>query len=100
MGVLDAVGEVSRAFVDALREPNQKEALYLFGQMERIYLDFQPLVFSNSVLKGFRRKLDVARGILERARRDLLVLRIGSTILENGEVPESDDISEEEDEQS
>ncbi len=72
LGSLDAVGELKRMMLNCLINNEVEKARAIFKLMEKIYDEFSVLVFPDYVLPAFRRKLDIARMQVERAR-ELLV---------------------------
>ena len=70
MGLGDVPGELRRQALDALREGDIETAEARLSTMEEIYLS---LVTMEEVplLKGMRRKLDIARGVIERTRSEV-----------------------------
>ena len=68
LGMLDFVGEMRRMILDSLRHGNAEEAQRLLLCMESVYEDLMSLD-RTSILPNFRRKLDVARRILETTGR-------------------------------
>ena len=71
LGLLDAVGELRRALLDRLRDDDIKDAERMFKYMNEIYELTVPIVFSESLLRGFRGKQDVARRQVEQARSEI-----------------------------
>ena len=71
-GLLDAIGEFKREMYESMRRGNRNEAKQYFQMMDSVYDELLPLRFSNSILPEFRRKQDVARMLVERARGELL----------------------------
>lgn len=71
LGLGDVVGELKREAIDALRIGNPKAAEAELALMERIYLDLLSMEEASLLLKGLRRKLDVARAIIESTRGEL-----------------------------
>ncbi len=76
LGLSDALGELRREIIEHMRKDDYKKATILFEGMSEAYELLLPLRFSNSTLPGFRRKLDVARSLVEQCRRDLLMFKI------------------------
>ncbi|MEM3364521.1 MAG: hypothetical protein QXS93_03360 [Candidatus Micrarchaeia archaeon] len=76
LGLLDALGEARREIIEHMRKDDYETATRLFEVMSSTYELLLPLRFSNSILPGFRRKLDVARSLVEQCRRDLLMFKI------------------------
>ena len=70
MGLGDVPGELRRQALDALRMGDIETAEARLSTMEEIYLS---LVTMEEVplLKGMRRKLDIARGVIERTRSEV-----------------------------
>jgi translin len=70
MGLGDVPGELRRQALDALREGDIETAEARLSTMEEIFLS---LVTMEEVplLKGMRRKLDIARGVIERTRSEV-----------------------------
>ena len=70
LGLGDVPGELRRQSLDALRVGDLDKAEGLLAIMERIYLS---LVSMNEtpMLKGLRRKMDIARGVIERTRSEV-----------------------------
>ena len=72
LGSLDAVGELKRMMLNYLINSKVEKAKTIFKLMEKIYDELSVLVFPDYVLPTFRRKLDIARMQVERARELLL----------------------------
>ena len=70
MGLADVPGELRRQTLDALRVGDMESAEALLGSMERIYLSLIAMEEA-PLLKGLRRKLDIARGVIERTRSEV-----------------------------
>jgi len=70
LGLADVPGELRRRTLDALRTDDLDAAEDLLGTMERIYLSLIAMEEA-SLLKGLRRKTDIARGVIERTRSDV-----------------------------
>ncbi len=70
MGLGDVPGELRRQALDALRVGNVELAESQLEVMERIYLGLGAME-EVPLLKGLRRKLDIARGIIERTRSEV-----------------------------
>jgi translin len=70
MGLGDVPGELRRQALDALRVGDMETAEARLSTMEEIYLS---LVTMEEVplLRGLRRKLDIARGVIERTRSEV-----------------------------
>jgi translin len=70
LGLGDVPGELRREALDALRTGDMGLAELRLGQMERIYLTLVSME-EMSLLRGLRRKLDIARGVIERTRGEI-----------------------------
>jgi translin len=70
LGLGDVPGELRREALDALRIGNLPRAEHHLKRMEQIYL-YLVAMEDASLLKGLRRKLDIARGVIEATRADI-----------------------------
>ena len=70
MGLGDVPGELRRQALDALRVGDLELAESRLDMMERIYLSLVRMEEA-TLLKGLRRKLDIARGLIERTRSEV-----------------------------
>ncbi|MHB8568087.1 MAG: RNA-binding protein [Nitrososphaerales archaeon] len=68
LGLLDAIGELKRSVYDSIRKGNLKEAEDLFSTMESLFSLISPFAIYDSIIQGVRRKLDVARMLIEDTR--------------------------------
>ncbi len=68
LGLADVVGELRREAVDALRMGDLSRAEDMLRLMEHIYLTLTSAEEASVLLKGLRRKLDVARSLIEGTR--------------------------------
>lgn len=71
MGMADTIGELRRIVVTHLMDTNIDEAKYLFSIMDELCEGLLVFDVPDSILP-IRRKQDIARGIIERTRSDLL----------------------------
>ncbi len=71
-GLCDTIGELRREMLESLKNNKIDNAQYYFDAMSEIYEQLIPIRFSNSILPNFRKKQDVARSQVERARSELL----------------------------
>lgn len=67
----DVVGELRRSVLDSLRVGEYAEAESKFKLMEEIYLNLVSMEEAQLLLKGLRRKIDVARSVIENTRGEL-----------------------------
>ena len=68
LGLLDAIGELKRSVYDSIRESDFSTAEKLFRSMEQLYLSLSPFAVYDNIAQGVKRKLDVARILIEDAR--------------------------------
>ncbi|WP_457619607.1 hypothetical protein [Methanopyrus sp.] len=73
LGLLDAVGELRRIVVDALREGDLDRAEEFLGIMEEIYSLTMTFDYPRSVVPNLKRKQDVARSLLEKTRSEVTI---------------------------
>ncbi|MCA1814381.1 MAG: hypothetical protein LC624_10600 [Halobacteriales archaeon] len=78
LGLGDAVGELRRACLDAMREGRDADAERMLGWMDALFEAI--LRFDQPVASHVRRKQDVARSLVEKTRGDLTVLQRGRTL--------------------
>jgi translin len=85
-GLLDCVGEIKRLVYDRMRSGNEEDAEKLFAKMEEIYNAIYPFAVYDNIVSGLRRKLDVARMLIEdiratvteESRRKALIEAVGA----------------------
>ncbi|MCP8320197.1 MAG: RNA-binding protein [archaeon] len=68
LGLLDAIGEIKRRIYDEIRRGKSGEASILFSIMERLYILLLPFAVYDHLAQGIRRKLDIARILIEDTR--------------------------------
>ncbi|MHA1169275.1 MAG: hypothetical protein ACTSRU_15720 [Candidatus Hodarchaeales archaeon] len=71
LGLCDFGGELGRMFLDVLRKGNIDEANDVFEFLQEIYINLISLDYPNGLIPGFKRKVDVVRFVLEKARNTL-----------------------------
>ena len=76
LGLLDAVGELKRLVLDSILQRKLPMAKKYFEVMEELYSVCSPLAVYDHVANGARRKIDVARMLVEDTR-GLLAEEIG-----------------------
>ena len=78
LGLGDAVGELRRAALDAMRQARWQDAERMLGWMDAL---FDALMRIDQPVAGHvRRKQDVARGLIEKTRGDLTVTMRGRSL--------------------
>lgn len=70
LGLADVPGELRRQALDGLRTGDMGLAQARLETMEEIYLNLVSLEEA-PLLKGLRRKMDIARGVIERTRSEI-----------------------------
>ena len=68
LGLLDAVGELKRLTLDSILQRKVSRAKGYFETMEALYSLCSPLAVYDHVVNGVRRKIDVARMLVEDTR--------------------------------
>ncbi|MHA2294813.1 MAG: haloacid dehalogenase [Candidatus Hodarchaeales archaeon] len=71
LGICDFTGELSRNFLDVLRNKDIKKATDIFEFIQNIYHNLITLDYPGGLVPGMRRKVDVVRMILEKSRNTL-----------------------------
>ena len=67
-GLLDCIGEIKRLVYDRMRSGREKDAEALFSVMEDLYGAVFPFAVYDNIVPGLRKKLDVARILIEDIR--------------------------------
>ncbi|MBN1401162.1 MAG: haloacid dehalogenase [Anaerolineae bacterium] len=70
-GLGEAMGEMRRFALDAIRRGNTEEAERLLGVMDEVYSYLVTIDFPDALTLGLRRTTDMVRGVTERTRGDL-----------------------------
>lgn len=68
LGLLDSIGEMKRLVLDTIRNGDFDKAEKTFQIMEKLYLLLAPFSVYDHVVAGAKRKLDVARILIEDTR--------------------------------
>lgn len=76
LGLLDCVGELKRLVLDSIMRGKLKDAGSHFESMELLYSTCSPMAAYDHVVSGVRRKIDVAR-ILVEDTRGMLAQEVG-----------------------
>jgi translin len=70
-GLGEAVGEIRRYLLDAMRKGDLSRGEELLAAMDDIYSVLVTMDFPDAITGGLRRTTDMVRGVLERTRSDL-----------------------------
>ena len=68
LGALDCIGEIKRIIYDRIRKDMSEDAQMHFNFMEHIYSLVYPLAIYDNLVGGLRRKLDIAKILIEDVR--------------------------------
>jgi translin len=68
MGLLDCIGEIKRMIMNKIRAHDISNVNLLFELMDKIYGTIYPLAVYDNLMPGLRKKLDVARTLIENVR--------------------------------
>ncbi len=68
LGLLDGIGELKRRVYDCIRKDDYETAEEMFSIMQQLFIRISPLAVYDHVINGVRRKLDVARILIEETR--------------------------------
>lgn len=81
-GIGEAVGELRRYLLDAMRQGNLSRGEELLSAMDDIYGVLVTMDFPDGITAGLRRTTDMVRGVLERTRSDLTLSMGQKTLLD------------------
>jgi translin len=70
-GMGEAVGEIRRYLLDAMRQGDLSRGEELLAVMDDIYSVLVTMDFPDAITQGLRRTTDMVRGVLEKTRSDL-----------------------------
>ncbi len=70
-GLAEAVGELRRHTLDALRRGQVERGEYILSLMDEIYIELMTVDFPSAITHGLRRNIDMVRGVTERTRGDV-----------------------------
>lgn len=73
LGLADVIGELRRKTLDSIRKGNLKTAENCLEQMEQIFNELLLMDEAAHTVSEFRRKLDIARRIIETTRGDVTI---------------------------
>lgn len=67
-GLLDCIGEIKRMLYDDLRKNDYEHCIGLFSIMQTLYDMIYPFAYYDNIVSGLRKKLDIAKRIIEDVR--------------------------------
>jgi translin len=70
-GLLEAMGELRRATLDAIRSEDLSTAEKFLAIMDEVYFEAMTFDQADAITQGARRRTDALRAILERTRSDI-----------------------------
>jgi len=74
-GLAEAMGESRRHVLDVMRHGDLERAERILGIMDDVYYALITFDYPDAVTQGLRRQTDMVRGVLERTRADITLLR-------------------------
>jgi translin len=81
-GLGDLIGELRRYSLNAIKEEKFQESERGLRIMEEIYQLLRTLDYPEGMLPGVRRKVDIARSLIERTRSDLTYFKHGNDLVD------------------
>jgi len=79
-GLADLIGELKRQTIESLLKDDIEQAKKYLKLMEDIYMLLYDFEYPRSLVHGLRQKIDIARRIIEDARRIILECKVASEI--------------------
>jgi translin len=93
-GLLEAMGELRRATLDAIRSEDLSTAEKFLAIMDEVYFEAMTFDQADAITQGARRRTDALRAILERTRSDITLAyqyrRLSNLLPTLGEVTENE----------
>ncbi|MFQ3548884.1 MAG: haloacid dehalogenase [Armatimonadota bacterium] len=74
-GLAEAIGESRRHVLDVMRSGDLERAERILNVMDEVYYVLITFDYPDAVTQGLRRQTDMVRGVLERTRGDITLLR-------------------------
>lgn len=74
-GLAEAIGESRRHVLDVMRHGDLERAERILTIMDEVYYVLITFDYPDAVTQGLRRQTDMVRGVLERTRGDITILR-------------------------
>jgi len=71
LGLGDVIGELRRYALDNIRHSQTQDLNYILESMDEIYTSLFSIDYPSGVTQDLRRKVDVARNIIEKTRGDI-----------------------------
>jgi len=93
-GLLEAMGELRRATLDAIRSEDLSTAEKFLAIMDEVYFEAMTFDQADAITQGARRRTDALRAILERTRSDITLAyqyrKLSNLLPALGEVTENE----------
>jgi len=93
-GLLEAMGELRRAILDAIRSEDLSTAEKFLAIMDEVYFEAMTFDQADAITQGARRRTDALRAILERTRSDITLAyqyrKLSNLLPALGEVTENE----------
>jgi translin len=93
-GLLEAMGELRRATLDAIRSEDLSTAEKFLAIMDEVYFEAMTFDQADAITQGARRRTDALRAILERTRSDITLAyqyrKLSNLLPTLGEVTENE----------
>ncbi len=80
-GLGDVIGELRRHSLDAVRNEDSQEAERALKLMEELYDLLRSLDYPDGLIPGIRRKVDIARSLIEKTRNNLAYFQHGNKLV-------------------
>ncbi|MFX1573475.1 MAG: translin family protein [Promethearchaeota archaeon] len=71
LGLADVIGELRRYALDNIRNSKTHDLNYILESMDEIYVSLFSIDYPSGITQDLRRKVDVARNIIEKTRGDV-----------------------------
>lgn len=79
-GLAEAVGELRRYILDAMRHGDLARSEQLLALMDEVYSLLVTIDYPDAITRGLRRNTDMVRGVTERTRADLTVAEMQARV--------------------
>lgn len=73
LGMADLIGELRRLILTRMKNDEYEPAEEYLGWMTDIYEEMMSLDYPNGLIPGLRRKIDIARSLIEKTRSEIIL---------------------------